>query len=262
VQNVMMALLNRSKEEYFDFLRFATVSADPARAKTMKDCASWLAGKFKGMGMKSEIVPTAGAPVVLAFWRKSGSANRRTVLIYGHYDVQPAEMGDGWTGDPFEPRLVDGMVVARGSTDNKGQIFAHMMGVAEKIKAGGPDTDVIFVVEGEEEVGSDNLEGVLRDRKEDLACDVAVISDTNMAGPDKPTLTYGLRGISALEVELTGPSHDLHSGVYGGAVVNPITVLTRLLAGLHHETGLVAVPGFYKKVRKVAAWERKAAKAL
>jgi acetylornithine deacetylase/succinyl-diaminopimelate desuccinylase-like protein len=257
-----MALLNSAKEEYFDFLRFATVSADPARAQTMRDCASWLAGKFKGMGMKSEIVPTAGAPVVLAFWRKSSSANRRTVLIYGHYDVQPAEMGDGWTGDPFEPRLVDGMVVARGSTDNKGQIFAHMMGVAEKIKAGGPDTDVIFVVEGEEEVGSDNLEGVLRDRKEDLACDVAVISDTNMAGPDKPTLTYGLRGISALEVELTGPSHDLHSGVYGGAVVNPITVLTRLLAGLHHETGQVAVPGFYKKVRKVAAWERKAAKAL
>ena len=257
-----MALLNRSKEEYFDFLRFATVSADPARAKTMKDCASWLAGKFKGMGMRSEIVPTAGAPVVLAFWRKGGSAKRRTVLIYGHYDVQPAEMGDGWTGDPFEPRLVGGMVVARGSTDNKGQIFAHMMGVAEKIKAGGPETDVIFVVEGEEEVGSDNLEGVLRDRKEELACDVAVISDTNMAGPDKPTLTYGLRGITALEVELTGPSHDLHSGVYGGAVVNPITVLTRLLAGLHNETGQVAVPGFYKKVRKVAAWERKAAKAL
>jgi acetylornithine deacetylase/succinyl-diaminopimelate desuccinylase-like protein len=257
-----MALLNSAKEEYFDFLRFATVSADPARAQTMRDCASWLAGKFKGMGMRSEIVPTAGAPVVLAFWRKSGSANRRTVLIYGHYDVQPAEMGDGWTGDPFEPRLVDGMVVARGSTDNKGQIFAHMMGVAEKIKEGGPETDVIFVVEGEEEVGSDNLEGVLRDRKEDLACDVAVISDTNMAGPDKPTLTYGLRGISALEVELTGPSHDLHSGVYGGAVVNPITVLTRLLAGLHDEKGQVAVPGFYKKVRKVAAWERKAAKAL
>jgi len=228
----------------------------------MQECAEWLAKKFGEMGMDAEIVPTAGAPVVLAKWKKFGGGKRRTVLIYGHYDVQPAEIGDGWTADPFEPRVINGMVVARGSTDNKGQIFSHMMGVAEKIKAGGPDTDVIFVVEGEEEVGSDNLEGVLRARKEELACDVAVISDTNMAGPDKPTLTYGLRGIAALEIELTGPSHDLHSGVYGGAVVNPITVLTRLLAGFHDDKGRVTVPGFYKKVRKVAAWERKAAKDL
>jgi len=121
---------------------------------------------------------------------------------------------------------------------------------------------VVFVVEGEEEVGSDNLEAVLRARKEELRCDVAVISDTNMAGPDQPTLTYGLRGITALEVELTGPSHDLHSGVYGGAVVNPIKVLTQLLAGLHDDKFRVTIPGFYKKVRKPAAWERKAAKDL
>ena len=195
-----MALSNLDQSNYYDFLRFATVSADPARAQIMRECATWLASKFREMRMEPEIVATPGAPVVLAKWKKGGSAKLRTVLIYGHYYVQPAEMGDGWTGDPFEPRLIDGMVVARGSTDNKGQIFAHMMGVAEKIKAGGPETDVIFLVEGEEEVGSDNLEGVLRSRKEELACDVAVISDTNMAGPDKPTLTYGLRGISALEV--------------------------------------------------------------
>jgi acetylornithine deacetylase/succinyl-diaminopimelate desuccinylase-like protein len=179
-----MALSSKNQADYYDFLRFATVSADPARRQTMRDCAGWLHRKFREMGLESEIVETPGAPVVLAKWKKSGGGKRRTVLIYGHYDVQPAEMGDGWTGDPFEPRLVDGMVVARGSTDNKGQIFAHMMGVAEKIRAGGPETDVICLVEGEEEVGSDNLEGVLRSRKEELKCDVAVISDTNMAGPD------------------------------------------------------------------------------
>lgn len=261
-QNSAMPIAEETQRDYFDFLRFATVSADPARAAVMRDCAHWLERKFREMRLESEIVATPGAPVVLAKWSQRGGGKRRKVLIYGHYDVQPAAMGDGWTGDPFEPRLVEGMVVARGSTDNKGQIFAHMLGVAEKIKAGGPETDVIFLVEGEEEVGSDNLEAVLRARKEDLACDVAVISDTNMAGPDKPTLTYGLRGITALEVELTGPSHDLHSGVYGGAVVNPITVLTRLLAGLHDEGGKVTLPGFYKKVREVDAWERKAAKAL
>ncbi|NCZ52842.1 MAG: M20/M25/M40 family metallo-hydrolase, partial [Verrucomicrobia bacterium] len=253
-----MALTQRAKSDYFDFLRFPTVSADPSKGQVMRDCASWLKKKFREMGMEAEIVPTPGAPVVLAFWRKRGKGRRKTVLIYGHYDVQPAEMGDGWTADPFEPRVVNGMVVARGSTDNKGQIFAHMMGVAEAIQRGGPETDVVFVVEGEEEVGSDNLEAVLRKRKKDLACDVAVISDTNMAGPNKPTLTYGLRGITALQVELTGPSHDLHSGVYGGAVVNPITVLTRLLAGLHDEKGRVAIPGFYKKVRSAARWERMA----
>ena len=257
-----MPLSERVKADYFDFLRFPTVSADPARDQAMRDCATWLERKFGEMGLEAEIVATAGAPVVLAKWSKPGSGKRKKVLIYGHYDVQPAEMGDGWTGDPFEPRMLDGMVVARGSTDNKGQIFAHMLGVAEAIREGGAATDVIFVVEGEEEVGSDNLEGVLRKRKEDLQCDVAIISDTNMAGPDRPTLTYGLRGITALEVELIGPSHDLHSGVYGGAVVNPITVLTRLLAGLHDEKGRVAVPGFYKKVRQVAAWERQAAKDL
>ena len=257
-----MSLPESVKADYLEFLRFPTVSADPARDQAMRDCAAWLEKKFVQMGLESEIVATAGAPVVLARWSKPGGGKRRKVLIYGHYDVQPAEMADGWTGDPFEPRFVDGMVVARGSTDNKGQIFAHMLGVAEAIREGGAATDVIFVVEGEEEVGSDNLEGVLRARKEDLRCDVAIISDTNMAGPDRPTLTYGLRGITALEVELTGPSHDLHSGVYGGAVVNPITVLSRLLAGLHDEKGRVAIPGFYRKVRKVAAWERQAAKDL
>jgi acetylornithine deacetylase/succinyl-diaminopimelate desuccinylase-like protein len=257
-----MALTQRARSDYFDFLRFPTVSADPSKGQVMRDCASWLKKKFREMGMEAEIVATPGAPVVFAFWRKRGKGPRKTVLIYGHYDVQPAEMGDGWTADPFEPRVVNGMVVARGSTDNKGQIFAHMMGVAEAIQRGGPETDVVFVVEGEEEVGSDNLEAVLRKRKKDLACDVAVISDTNMAGPNKPTLTYGLRGITALQVELTGPSHDLHSGVYGGAVVNPITVLTRLLAGLHDKKGRVAIPGFYKKVRNAARWERMAAKAL
>ncbi|MFM8655007.1 MAG: M20/M25/M40 family metallo-hydrolase, partial [Verrucomicrobiota bacterium] len=256
-----MPVSDKDRSDYFDFLRFPTVSADPARDQSMRDCATWLEKKFGEMGMEAEIGATPGAPVVLAKWSKGGGKRRR-VLIYGHYDVQPAEMGDGWTGDPFEPRMSDGMVLARGSTDNKGQIFAHMLGVAEAIKEGGAATDVVFVVEGEEEVGSDNLEAVLRARKEELRCDVAVISDTNMAGPDQPTLTYGLRGITALEVELTGPSHDLHSGVYGGAVVNPIKVLTQLLAGLHDDKFRVTIPGFYKKVRKPAAWERKAAKDL
>lgn len=261
-QNPGMPVSDKNRADYFDFLRFPTVSADPARDQSMRDCATWLEKKFGEMGMEAEIVATPGAPVVLAQWSKGSSGKRRRVLIYGHYDVQPAEMGDGWTGDPFEPRMSDGMVLARGSTDNKGQIFAHMLGVAEAIREGGAATDVVFVVEGEEEVGSDNLEAVLRARKEELRCDVAVISDTNMAGPDQPTLTYGLRGITALEVELTGPSHDLHSGVYGGAVVNPIKVLTQLLAGLHDDKFRVTIPGFYKNVRKPAAWERKAAKDL
>ena len=261
-QNSHMPVSDQDRSDYFDFLRFPTVSADPARDQAMRDCASWLEKKFGEMGMESEIVATPGAPVVLAQWSKGGGGRRRRVLIYGHYDVQPAEMGDGWTGDPFEPRVSDGMVLARGSTDNKGQIFAHMLGVAEAIREGGADTDVVFVVEGEEEVGSDHLEAVLRGRKEELKCDVAVISDTNMAAPDQPTLTYGLRGITAIEVELTGPAHDLHSGVYGGAGVNTLKVLTQLLAGLHDERFRVTVSGFYKKVRKPAPWERKAAKDL
>lgn len=244
-------------EELLEFLRFPSVSAQAAHIPDMRACAEWLVAKFSRMGLDARLVPTPGHPVVLA--KSPRDPAKRTVLIYGHYDVQPAEPFELWTTPPFAPQIRDGRIWARGSTDNKGQILAHVLGVEETLREGELPVNVIFLVEGEEEVGSDHLADFLKTHREELACDVIAISDTGMACDAYPTLSYALRGIAAMEVRVKGPSHDLHSGVYGGAVANPATAAARLIASLHDAGGRVAIEGFYDDVADPEPWEREAA---
>jgi acetylornithine deacetylase/succinyl-diaminopimelate desuccinylase-like protein len=243
--------------ELLEFLRFPSVSAQSQHQPDMRACAEWLVAKLGRIGLDARLEPTPGHPVVLAQTPRDPA--KRTVLIYGHYDVQPAEPFALWTTPAFEPEIRDGRIYARGSTDNKGQIFAHILGVEEALKDGPLPVNVIFLIEGEEEVGSDNLAVFLEAHKQELACDVIAISDTGMACDGYPTLSYALRGIAAMEVTVKGPSHDLHSGVYGGAVANPATAAARLIAGLHDADGRVLIEGFYEAVRDLAPWEREAA---
>ena len=247
--------------QLFDFLRFPSISTDPTHRDDVSACGQWLYEKFASMGLFAEVRGTPGHPVIFA--RSQPVPGRRTVLIYGHYDVQPADPLDLWNSPPFEPHLADGIITARGSADNKGQIMAHILGVEAALASGaGLPVNVIFVVEGEEEIGSPNLGAFLSQHAEELRCDVVVISDSGMVAPGIPTLTYGLRGIGCIEVRVTGPSVDLHSGIYGGAVQNPITVLARMLATLHDSDGRIAIPGFSDSVEPLHDWERKAWAAL
>ncbi len=184
-------------------------------------------------------------------------------MIYGHYDVQPPDPLDLWESPPFDPVLKDGFVFARGSTDNKGQILAHILGVQEVLeKDGDLPVNLHFVIEGEEEIGSGNLGNFLSQNKDALRCDVVVVSDTGMIARGVPTLSYGLRGVTALELKMTSAQMDLHSGVFGGAVANPITALAQLLATLHDREGRVAIAGFYDKVKPLEDWEREAWRKL
>lgn len=241
----------------FEFLRFPSVSTDPKRKQSVADCAGWLQGKLTEFGLKAEVHPTAGHPVVVA--RNEHQPGRRTVLIYGHYDVQPEDPVSEWKSEPFTPEVRDGVIFARGSTDNKGQILAHILGVAESLKAKGDlPVNLIFLVEGEEEIGSTHLEEFLMQHRDELKCDVIAVSDTGMVAKGVPTFTYGLRGVAAMEIRVSGPKTDLHSGIYGGAVMNPVTALARLLATLHDADGHVKVEGFYQGVRPLAEWERNA----
>jgi len=247
--------------DLLEFLRFPSVSTQSNHASDLVACANWLRTKFVKIGLEASVLETGGHPAVLA--RTPHDPSKRTVLIYGHYDVQPPEPLDEWKSPPFEPEIRDGRIFARGSTDNKGQILAHILGLGEILARGEiPPVNVTFLVEGEEETGSANLEAFLESHREELACDVIVISDTGMAAHGFPTLTYALRGIAALEFKLTGPSQDLHSGVFGGAITNPATALARLIATLHDADGRVAVPGFYDLVQPLFDWEREAAAAL
>ena len=246
-----------SLERLFEFLRFPSVSTDPSRSGAVRACAEWLSARLESMGLESHIRPTAGHPVVLA--KNAHRPGRPTVLIYGHYDVQPEDPALAWSSPPFEPTIRDSIIYARGAADNKGQILSHIEGVASVLAEKGElPVNLIFLVEGEEEIGSPHLEAFLLEHRAELQCDVIAISDTGMVAPGMPTLTYGLRGIAAMEVWVKGPTVDLHSGIYGGAVRNPATVLARLLATLHDETGRVAVANFYDGVRPLAPWERAA----
>ncbi len=243
--------------EYLEFLRFPSISTDPQRKSDVAACAGWLERKLTGMGLVTRVVPTAGHPIVLA--KNRHQPGRRTVMIYGHYDVQPVDPVELWTSPPFEPRIEKEIVFARGAADNKGQIFAHILGLEEALREKGElPINLVLLIEGEEEVGSAHLEEFLLAHREDLRCDVIAISDTGMIAKGYPTFTYGLRGIGALELKVTGPASDLHSGIYGGAVANPATAVARLVASLHDTQGRVAVPGFYDDVAPLADWERAA----
>jgi acetylornithine deacetylase/succinyl-diaminopimelate desuccinylase-like protein len=242
-------------EEYFSFLRFPSVSTDSNYAGNVRECADWVAQKLSAIGLEANVVPTAGHPIVWA--RNEHRPGRRTVLIYGHYDVQPPDPLDLWESPPFEPVLKNGYVFARGATDNKGQILSHILGIQETIeRAGELPLNVDLVVEGEEEVGSKSLPQFLKDNRDALKCDVVLVSDTGMIARGTPTISYGLRGVVALELKTTGPKVDLHSGIYGGAVANPLAAMSKLLASLHDKDGRVAIPGFYDEVQPLQDWER------
>jgi len=248
-------------EDFYSFLRFPSISTDDQYAERLAECADWLVKKLTGIGLETKLVPTRGHPVVWA--RNQYRAEHRTVLIYGHYDVQPPDPLGLWDSPPFEPVLKDGYVFARGATDNKGQILAHILGIQETIEQEGElPVNLHLVIEGEEEIGSANLGSFLSENRDALKCDVAVVSDTGMIARGVPTLSYGLRGVTALEIKATGPKMDLHSGIFGGAVANPITALAQLLATLHDREGRVAIAGFYDRVKPLEDWEREAWRKL
>ncbi len=248
-------------QELFSLLRFASISTDPEYKKPTHACAEWLTARLKAAGLKAEMHETPGHPVVTA--RNQHQPGRKTVMIYGHYDVQPVDPVELWTSPPFEPVEKDGIIYARGATDNKGQILAHILGVAETIREEGDvPVNLIFLIEGEEECGSVHLEEFLRKNRDTLKCDIVAVSDTGMVAPGVPTFSYGLRGITTMEVLVKGPAMDLHSGIYGGAVANPATAMARLVASLHDENGHVRIEKFYDEVAPVQDWEREAWKTL
>ena len=244
-------------EDLMTVLRFASVSTDQSRTPEVRSCADWLVQKFQSLGLEVTLHETPGHPVVLA--RNAHQIGRRTVLIYGHYDVQPPEPLEEWKSPAFEPTIRDGRIYCRGATDNKGQFMAHLKGIEELLTADGDlPVNLIFLIEGEEEIGSPNLRPFLEAHRDDLRCDVVAISDTGMAAEGVGTFTYGLRGIACMEVRVKGPTIDLHSGIFGGAVANPATMVARLAATLHDEEGRVAIAGFYDGVRDLQDWEREA----
>ncbi|HET7227349.1 MAG TPA: M20/M25/M40 family metallo-hydrolase, partial [Chthoniobacterales bacterium] len=242
-------------EDFYQFLRFPSVSTDDQYAEKVTECGHWLVEKFTKIGLSAKLCPTPGHPVVWA--QNKHKPGRRTILIYGHYDVQPPDPVRLWDSPPFEPVLKNGYVFARGATDNKGQILSHILGVQEQLEANRDlPVNLHFVIEGEEEIGSANLGNFLSQNRDALKPEVVVVSDTGMVARGVPTMSYGLRGVTALELKVTGPKMDLHSGIYGGAVMNPLTAMARLLATLHDANGRVAIPGFYDDVLPLENWER------
>jgi acetylornithine deacetylase/succinyl-diaminopimelate desuccinylase-like protein len=249
---------SRFVAELCELLRFPSVSAQPQHKNDLLACAEWLVKHCRAIGLDAKICPTAGHPIVLAKTPRKKISRRPHYMVYGHYDVQPPEPLDLWKTPPFEPRIEGRLLFARGSTDNKGQFFAHLKAVEAYLKTGTPlPCDLTFVIEGEEEVGSANLAKFLKAHRQELKCDAVVVSDTGMPSPKHPALTYSLRGIIAFEVTLFGPSRDLHSGGFGGSVDNPAMALSQLLGKLRDKNGRIAIPGFYDDVKPLTAYERK-----
>jgi len=245
----------RHLDELFAFLRIPSVSTDPERRQDVADAATYLAEALGRAGLEAAVEPTEGHGIVVA--RSPEIPGAPTVLIYGHYDVQPEEPLELWETPPFEPTVVDGDIRARGATDDKGQVYAHVKGVEALARVDGAlPVNVVFVVEGEEEIGSPHLRPFLERHAAALAADVVVISDGAMLAPDTPTLTYGLKGLAYLEVHVRGAGRDLHSGAYGGGVPNAINALAAMIAALKDADGRVTVPGFYDAVVPLGDEER------
>ena len=248
-------------DDLSEWLRIPSVSADPARAAEVRRSAEWLTGALRATGFPVAEVwetPGGGLPAVFAEW-PSGDPDAPTVLVYGHHDVQPAAREDGWATEPFEPTVVDGRLYARGAADDKGQVFFHTLGVRAHLAATGrtaPAVNLKLLVEGEEESGSPHFGALIRERAERLAADVVIISDTGMWSERTPTVCTGMRGLADCQIDLFGPSQDIHSGSFGGAVPNPATEAARLVAALHTEDRRVAIPGFYDGVVELTARER------
>ena len=244
-------------------LRIPSVSAITAHKPDVRRAAEFVRDQLASAGLSTELVETAGHPIVYADWLKAENPKAPTVLIYGHYDVQPPDPLDKWITPAFEPDVRDGCIWARGATDDKGQMLTHVLSVAAWLKSSGKlPINVKFVIEGEEEVGSNNLDLFLSANREKLRSDIAVISDTSQYAPNIPAITYGLRGIMACELRLHGPKQDLHSGIFGGAITNPATALARLIASLHDTNGRVQIRGFYDDIKPLTATERSGFAAL
>lgn len=245
----------RFLEELFELLRFPSVSADPKYKGEMIKTAEFVAEKLRAAGAdKVEICPTAGYPIV--YGEKFVDAAMPTVLVYGHYDVQPPEPLELWKTAPFEPTIRDEKIYARGACDDKGQFYMHVKAFELMMETNTLPCNIKFMIEGEEEVGSANLGVFVGQNKERLKADVVLISDTSMISLEHPSLETGLRGLSYVEVEVTGPNRDLHSGVYGGAVANPVTILAKLIASMHDENNHITIPGFYDNVIELSSRER------
>lgn len=254
---------SRSITELCEYLRFPSVSAQPAHKQDLRACAEWVVKHCQDIGLEARLCPTEGNPIVIAKTPGPSANGRPHFLIYGHYDVQPPEPFELWKSPPFEPRIEGHAIFARGACDNKGQNLAHLKAIEAYLKTGTElPCDITFVIEGEEEVGSHSLASFLKANHDELRCDAVVISDTGMPTPKHPALTYALRGVIAFEVTLHGPNRDLHSGIFGGTVDNPAMALCQLLGKLRDKNGKVAIPGFYNEVQPLSAYERKQFKRL
>lgn len=249
-------------EELKEFLKIPSISTLPEHSRDMQTAAAFVADKLKAAGMnKVEIFQTEGHPLVYAEWL--GAPGKPTVLIYGHYDVQPVDPIELWETPPFEPTIKGDKIYARGATDDKGQMFVHIKSVEAYFKTfGSLPLNVKFIIEGEEEIGSTNLISFLKNNVDLLKADAVLISDTSLYDAGVPTITYGLRGLAYMEVEVVGPNRDLHSGTYGGAVPNPINILAEMIAKLKDKDGRITITGFYKDVLKLTKEERQNFKAL
>jgi acetylornithine deacetylase/succinyl-diaminopimelate desuccinylase-like protein len=257
IDSYIEANKDRFINELLDLLRIPSVSADPKYKADVARCAEAVKQRLIEAGLDQvEVCPTAGHPIV--YGQKIVDPKKPTVLVYGHYDVQPPDPLELWDSGPFDPVIKDGMIYARGSADDKGQFYMHVKAIETMMKNGGLPCNVKVMIEGEEEVGSDNLGIFVSNNKEKLAADVVLISDTSMIANDVPSINTGLRGLSYLEVEVTGPNRDLHSGVYGGAVANPINALCEMIASLHDQDRRITIPGFYDAVKELSKAERDA----
>ncbi|TXH27105.1 MAG: dipeptidase [Cyclobacteriaceae bacterium] len=257
VKNYLTENKDRFLNELFDLIRIPSVSADSKHAGDVRKAAEYLLEKLKAAGVdKVELCETAGHPIV--FGEKIVNASLPTVLVYGHYDVQPPDPLDLWTSPPFEPVIKDDKIYARGSCDDKGQVYMHVKAFEAMTKLNLLSCNIKFMIEGEEEVGSEHLATFVKENKAKLKADVILISDTAIISLDHPSITVGLRGLSYMEVEVTGPNRDLHSGVYGGAVANPINILSKMIASMHDDKGRVTIPGFYDKVAQLSTADREA----
>ncbi len=247
---------DRFLEELLELLRIPSISAKKEHKQDLIKCAEAVKQRLLQAGAdKVDIYPTEGHPVVVG--EKIIDPSKPTVLVYGHYDVQPPDPLELWHSGPFEPVIKDGKIFARGSCDDKGQFYMHIKAFETMMQTNTMETNIKFIIEGEEEVGSPNLGKFVAQNKELLKADVILISDTAMISLENPSIDIGVRGLSYIEVEVTGPNRDLHSGVYGGAVANPITILAKMIATCHDENNHVTIPGFYDDVVEVTAEERK-----
>src|SRR5262250_365597 len=248
--------------ELFEFLRIPSVSAKSEHKPDIERASRWVADRLRAAGFRSvEIVPTNLHPLVYA--ESLEAPGKPTILFYGHYDVQPPEPLDLWTSPAFEPTVRNGNIFARGAADDKGQVHIHLKALESLQNVNGKfPINIKVLIEGEEEVGSVSLWDYVQKNKQKLKADALLVSDTSMLGRGVPSITYGLRGLNYYQIELTGPERDLHSGVYGGAVPNPLTILSELFAKLHDKNFRVTVPGFYDQVAKLSTSERKALNSL